>query len=258
MALVIRKTNDASTQRRNTLLLGHSGSGKTTQAANYQRKYGKGLILSGEAGLISLSDQAIDFIPLTSFNGKHHPVDGLNSFVGICKEISSPAFKDLGYRWIMLDSLTELSDMIFVETEAEISRSGKNDGFKVYADYAKTMIGALKWFRDLPYEVICTSLVKEDTDADGRVAYLPLLRGQATQRQIAGLYDNVFALIKKEKRNPDGTSEVKRFIVTDEVHGYCCKYRSPSRPLKPIEDESDVTKLFDCLDGGGDGKNTAN
>lgn len=249
MALIIKKTNDKASIRRNTLLIGHAGAGKTTQARHFQKMYGKGLILSGEAGLLSLADCDIDYVPITSFNMKHDPAVGLNSFTGVCREINTADFKAAGYKWIMLDSLTELSDMVHSEIEAEVSRSGKNDGFKVWGDYGKAMLGALKWFRDLPYEVIVTALVKEDTDSDGRVIYLPLVKGQAIQRQIPGIFDNVFALIKKEKRLPDGKAEVHRFVVTDEVHGYPSKYRSATVRLEPVEQGGDITQLFKKMDG---------
>lgn len=248
MALIIKKTNDTSLQRRNTLLLGHAGSGKTTQAKHYQQRYGKGLILSGEAGLLTLSDQDIDYVPIQTFNGKHNPEAGFYSFAGICKEIHSADFKSLGYNWMMLDSLTELSDLAHAEAEAEASKNGKMDGFKVWGDYGKMMLGALKFFRDLPFEVIVTCLVKEDSNEDGQVVYLPLVKGQAIQRQIPGIFDNVFALVKKEQRLPDNKVEIHRYVVTDEVRGYACKYRSPNQTLDPVEKCTDITKLFDKMD----------
>lgn len=250
MSLIVSKTNDRSIAlRRNTLLIGHAGAGKTKQCANMQSYYGKGLILSGEAGLLSLGDVEIDYIAFTSFNGKHDPANGVFSFTGLCREIAKPEFASSGYNWLAVDSLTELADMAYIEAEANAptGKSGQRDGFAVWGEYGRLMVGAIKFVRDLKINVLVTALVKEDTDPDGRTIYLPLVKGNALQRQIPGIFDNVFALVKKERKTPTG-SEVQRLIVTDEVGGYPGKYRCPYQTLQPIEQTGDITDLFRKLD----------
>ena len=55
------KTNDVSVKGSSKVLVyAHHGAGKTTQAANYHDRYGKGLVISGESGLSSIADKEID------------------------------------------------------------------------------------------------------------------------------------------------------------------------------------------------------
>ena len=60
-----------------TLLYAHHGYGKTYQCRYYQKRFGKGLILSGEAGLKSIEDVAIDYLPFSSWDGKQDHDNGV-------------------------------------------------------------------------------------------------------------------------------------------------------------------------------------
>ena len=63
MKITPLKTNDISVVGASkTLVYGMHGSGKTTQCANYAKRFGKGLILSGESGLSSIADIACDYL----------------------------------------------------------------------------------------------------------------------------------------------------------------------------------------------------
>ena len=86
------------------LLYAHHGWGKTYQCRHYQKRYGKGLILSGEAGLKSVEDVGIDHLPF--FMGwKARSRQRTYSFRGIVKMMMSDDFQAMGYKWIALDSL---------------------------------------------------------------------------------------------------------------------------------------------------------
>ena len=80
------------------LLYAHHGWGKTYQCRHYQKRYGKGLILSGEAGLKSVEDVGIDYLPFSSWDGKHDPDKGFYSFRGIVKMMMSDEFQAMGYK----------------------------------------------------------------------------------------------------------------------------------------------------------------
>ena len=101
------------------LLYAHHGYGKTYQCRFYQKRYGKGLIISGEAGLKSVEDVNIDYLPFTSWNGNHSPEDGKYSFTGIVKMLQSDEFLTAGYKWLAIDSLTELSERLIEHLEKE-------------------------------------------------------------------------------------------------------------------------------------------
>ena len=84
----------------------------------------------------------IDCVPFSSWRGDHDPEEGVFNFVGIMQMIKSPEFAEAGYKWIAIDSLTEMSDRLMEHLEAE-NKDGNN--FKLYGDNARIMIGALKW-----------------------------------------------------------------------------------------------------------------
>ena len=239
-------TSDESVTRRKVLLYGHHGWGKTTQMANYQRHYGKGFIISGEAGLSSIRSANVDFLPFSSFDGVTDPEKGIYSFKAICKMIASDDFKDAGYKWIGLDSLTELGDMV-LEHVQHIYKDDKN-GFKLWGDYKNIMLGACKWVRDLPYHVIVTALAKEESDDNGVQNYWPFVAGSAVQKQLPGIFDCVMCGIRTTGDDGQGNQRVHRYVVTDEVKGWHGKVRDEKHRLKPVERSGDIAELLSRLD----------
>lgn len=227
------------------LLYTHHGWGKTYSCRHYQRAFGKGLILSGESGLKSVEDVAIDYLPFASWDGPHDPERGLYSFRGAVAMLRTPEFRSAGYQWIAIDSLTELSDRLLEHLERE--HAGSNNGFAMWGDYSRLMIGALKWVRDLPLHVFVTCLAKEEQDANGTTHYWPMLKGQAVAKQVPALFDHVFGGIRISTRDKDGNVIVRRALVTDEVDGWHGKVRDPQNTLRPIENEGDLTKLLERM-----------
>lgn len=224
-----------------TLVYAHHGWGKTTQAKHYKRRYGPGFIISGESGLRSIADEGIDYLPFSSWGAKHDPSEGVYSLKGICQMIDSPDFKAAGYRWIMLDSLTEASERCLEELQ-EVHKGSKN-GFQLWGDYQTQMLGFCKWLRDRPYHVLVTALAKEETDDNGGTDYWPAVKGNAVGKQLPGIFDNVLCGVRVTSGDRT-TPKVERYIVTEEVKGWHGKVRDPRRRLKAVEKVSDVTELF--------------
>lgn len=225
-----------------TLLYSHPGWGKTTQAANYKRKFGKGLVISGEAGLRSLMFDDIDFVPFASWDGEHDAAKGIYSFRGICRDMASAEFRAMGYRWIMVDSWTEVAERCMEELKPKYA-TAKN-GFALYEEYNSLMIGAAKWVRDQPYHIIVTALAKEETDDNGSTDYWPFVKGSSVSKGLPGIFDFVFAGVRAtsgDKAKPT----IDRFIVTEEVKGWHGKARDPRRRLKAVEKSGDVTELLE-------------
>jgi hypothetical protein len=230
-----------------TLLYAHHGFGKTTQAVHYKRRYGPGFVISGEAGLRSIMHEKIDYLPFSSWDGPHDPANGIYSFKGICQIINGPEFRHAGYKWIMLDSLTEASDRLLEELE-EKHRGSKN-GFQLWQEYASQMLGACKWVRDLPYHVLVTALAKEENDDNGGTDYWPMVKGNAVGKQLPGIFDNVLCGVRVTSGDRT-TPKVDRYVITDEVRGWHGKVRDPRRRLKPVErfgDHVDITELFERM-----------
>lgn len=239
-------TNDGSASFEKTLLCAHAGWGKTHQAKNMKAVYGKGFIISGESGLSSIRSAAIDYLPFSSFDGKHNVDEGVYSFKGICRLMMTEEFKEAGYKWLMLDSLTELSDLVMKEVKEESERkaAGKAiNNFALWDDYRAAALGACKWVRDLPYHVVVTCLLKEEQDDNGVMNYWPMVAGNAVQKQLTGIFDNVLVGARKTEIVGEERA-VHRFIITDEVGGYHGKVRDEGRIIKPIERSSDIAALL--------------
>jgi len=246
------KTSDEITSFTKTLLFGHAGFGKTTQAKHMKRVFGKGFILSGEAGLSSIRSEGIDFLPFSSFDGAVDENAGVYSFVHLCRIINSKEFKDADYKWIMLDSLTELSDMVFDWADAKAAATAaatgkKMNGFEVWSSYRDRMVGACKFIRDLPYHVVITALCKIGDDDNGDKQYLPLLQGSAVQAQIPGIFDHVFGGSQMIVKDDDGKVTSKRCIITANYGGWLCKVRDEEQVVKPVEETGDITTILTKL-----------
>lgn len=238
-------TNDGTADFRKTLLYAHHGWGKTTQAKYYQEHYGPGYILSGEAGLASIKSEGIDYNPFYSWDNKEEHAAGRYSFMGLCNDmVHTPEFL-AKYKWIMVDSLTELSDMSFdhADANAPLGKNGEKNGFAVWGDHAANMISACKKIRDLPMHVIVTALAKQEEDANGQTHYWPMLKGQQTQKQLPGIFDCVLCGVRATSKDPN-SDEVVRYIVTDEYKGWHGKVRDEKRRLSPVEKEHNVVSLY--------------
>lgn len=253
MAFKPLNTGDAGTSLRKTLIYGHAGWGKTTQAKHFKRHFGKGFIISGEAGLSSIRSEGIDYLPFTSFDGAVDEANGIYSFTHVCRMIMSPEFKAAGYKWIMLDSLTELSDMIFAwadaRADAKAVATGKpKNGFEVWGEYKDKMIGACKFVRDLPYHVVITALEKTTEDDNGAVSHIPLLQGSAVQAQVPGIFDNVLCCTTKTVKDAAGAEVTKRYVVTAAYQGWQGKVRDESGSVLTVEETGDITSILMKMD----------
>ena len=232
-------TNDGSvTGASKTLLYGHHGCGKTTQIKHYAKRFGKGLVISGESGLASISDVGIPYLPFTTFESE--PSSGY-SFKQIVQYVQSDEFKAEGYKWLAIDSATELSQKCFVDVEKAMA--GDSNGFEKWAVYERKITHALKWVRDLPMHVVVTALAAEETDDNGKTQYWPMLVQKKVQKLTPALFDHVFCLVRKTSEQ-NGKMEVQRRLLTDQVHGWQGKSRDPNRRLAPIESADDITELL--------------
>lgn len=241
------KTSDVNSLHLNILLYGHGGAGKTTAIGRFADTFGKGLIISGEGGLSSISDKDIDFIPFYSFE---HPVDKKQypdgySFKEIMSFIKSDDFKEAGYKWLAIDSMTELSRRAFLEANDE--NPDKNNNFKPYQIYSQKIDPLIGELRDLPIHTIVSALAAEEQDDNGSTHFWPMLHQKSKQKKYIGDFDLVCALITKTEtqKGQDGKNKMalRRYMICDQVHGWHGKNRDPHNRIRPVEDGNDVPNL---------------
>ena len=233
-------TKDGPTK---VLLYAHHGFGKTYQCRYYQKRYGPGLIISGESGLKSVEDVDIDYVPFSSWDGNHDPESGSFSYRGICNMIVKAIKEgDFKYKWIAIDSITELAERLVEHLEEEHKHN--NNAFQMWGDYSRLMLGTLKWIRDLDVHVYVTCLAAEEQDGNGVTQYWPHVKGQKVSKQIPALFDHVLCGVRTTEKNEQGLPKVSRYVVTDEASGWHGKVRDPRNRLKPYEKVDDVKELL--------------
>jgi len=158
------------------LVHGRAGVGKTTLCATAPSP----LIISAEAGLLSLSHTDIPVITIRNFA----ELDEAYQFVAY-----DPYARDI--QTVCLDSITELAEQC-LSTE-----KGKNkDPRKAYGEMQEEVIKRIKWFRDLAGKHVYFSC-KQGTVKDevtGIVVYGPKMPGQQVGPALPYLFDEVFCL----------------------------------------------------------------
>jgi len=175
------------------LVHGMAGSGKTVLGATAGETT---LIISAEAGLLSISD-APDYISVAVVK----TLADLTELYTMLKDVveSNPVNKD--YEWIVLDSITEIAEVVLAN---ELEKSP--DPRKAYGALQTEMLKLMKGFRDLPhYHVMMVAKQTRFTDDfTGITTYVPAMPGAKLGPQIPYLFDEVFALrVEKDEEGVD-------------------------------------------------------
>ena len=216
-----------------TLITGVSGAGKTTLAGTIE---GKTLIISAEAGLLSLQDKGIDFIEIEGSD--------LEKWQQFKEALSFAAKSD--YDNIFIDSLSEVSDIIVSYAESEFP-DAKNTMQK-WGLYTATMKRFIRYVRDIQKNVFITTLQKTDKDEVGKRYYAPDVSGKMAEKMPA-FFDLVLNIKVIQKDDED-----IRVIQTFTDSGIVCKDRSGklSRYEKP-----DLSLILKKIGGFNENKDKA-
>lgn len=186
MAIKIQNTSDIEIDSVKCVVYGAAGSGKTRLAASAPRP----LIISAEAGLLSLADEKVDFIEVTSLKDW----DDVYRFVKTSAEANK-------YETICLDSLSEIAEVLVAELKPQFK-----DGRQAYMALADAMMPMLRKFRDLKgkHTVFTAKMVVLQDEESGRVTDEIMLPGKVLPSQVPYLVDELFHLTM---------SKTKKFVV---------------------------------------------
>lgn len=200
--ITIKKTSDVSLQHVKTVVYGNSGVGKTSLSKTVEAP----LVLSMEHGLLSLSEADIDFIEINS-------IDELKEAFPVVKKL----IQEGQYKTVILDSISELAEIVLAKEKAN-----NKDGRQAYMMMQEKMEHTLRWFRDLPCDVILIAKCERSQDDTGRLIYQPSMPGKSLGLKLPYLFDLVLAM--RSEKNDKG--ELKRFLQTFSDVQYIAKDRS--------------------------------
>ena len=192
---MIEKTNTSKVEMHNVvgLICGPSGAGKTYSIGTLPEE--ETLIIAIDPGLLTLKGRNYEVWNITS-------ADDL-------KQAYSDLKKDNKFKYVCIDSLTELAEILFSSLKPSFTKS---QTFALYDAFSTNMIEMIKAFRGLTqYHVFMTALMK-DSDSG------PII--DVGQKSLSYRLPSYFDITMMVKTLTKG-DEVKRFLVTDNsVHDF--------------------------------------
>jgi len=158
------------------LVHGRAGSGKTPLCATAPEP----LIISAEAGLLSLAAYEIPTIKITSYAD----IDEAYNFVAHSAEARR-------FWTVCLDSVTEIAEQCLATEKTK-----NKDPRRAYGEMQDKMIPLIKKFRDLPGRHVYFSCKQEwqKDEVTGISRYSPSMPGRQVGPQLPYLFDEVFSL----------------------------------------------------------------
>ena len=200
-----------------------AGAGKTFLARTAP---GKVLVISAEAGLLSIRDaQNVEAIEVKSAAEVVEVYEALRS-------------GKLQYDTVCLDSISEISELLL---QAEKARH--KDARKAYGEVQESVTNVMRAFRDLQMHVMF--ICKEDkVNNDGTFEQAPKMVGTKLGQSITYFFDEVLALRVIEDTDEEGNPVQARWLQTRIGQGYVAKDRSGK--LEAFE-EPNLTKLIEKL-----------
>lgn len=228
MAINIRTTTDIHVEGIKIVLYGNSGVGKTVLCSTAPSP----LIISAEKGLLSLSDQAIDFIQVMSLKD----VGDAYNFITKSEEATK-------YKTICIDSISELTEVCLLEIKNKMikdSDTGKIDARQSYGKLAESVGTMIRRFRDLQHhDVVMVAKQKRMEDEDGGTYWFePYLPGRVLPFNLPYLVDEVFCM--QLRRNGD------RYLQTVGDRRFICKDRSGKLDAEEVPN---LTAVFNKIRG---------
>jgi len=219
MAVLLKRTKEATAQAVKLLVYGQAGAGKTSLIPTLPTP----VILSAEGGLLSIADTNLPFIEITSMAELQEAYKWLTSSAE-AKEFQSVA----------LDSISEIAEVV-LNAEKKINK----DPRAAYGAMQEQMADVIRAFRDLPGKHVYMSAKLEKTqDEMGRVLYAPSMPGNKTGQSLPYFFDEVLAL-RVEK---DAEGNTRRALMTDGDGLWLAKDRSGKLEVWEDADLGDIIK----------------
>lgn len=202
MAINLKTTSNAASDGVKILVYAGAGYGKTTLIGSLPSP----IIISAEAGLLSLAEFDIPFIEVTNMESLKEAY----SFVA-SKEASE-------FKSVAIDSISEIAEVV-LSAEKKIAK----DVRQAYGALQEQVTDLIRAFRDLSGKnVYMSAKMEKMQDESGRLLYGPSMPGTKLGQQLPYYFDEVFAL-RVEK---DEEGKIVRMLQTEADPSYVAKDRS--------------------------------
>lgn len=197
MTITIKKYQ-AEKQFIKALIYGASGSWKTTFSATAPNL----IFASSEKWLMSIRHLSPDYAEINSLQD----LKDLYNFLKNEKH---------GFETCIIDSITELNDIIKTEIE---TKNKRNMQLQDWGILQKEIKDILRKFRDLPMHIIFLAQETTEKDEEKIVKYLPSLNGKSAT-EIAYYMDTVgYCFIDKLGNRKIATTPNERFLTKDRTN----------------------------------------
>ena len=202
MAISLKRTRDLAKNGVKLLVYGQAGAGKTSLI----RTLPNPLVLSAEAGLLSIQDADLAYIEIKTIEDLREAYSYIMSEEGA------------GFESIALDSISEIAEVI-LNAEKKVAK----DPRQAYGAMQEQVSDLIRAFRDIPGKhVYMSAKLEKSTDEMGRILYAPSMPGNKTGQQLPYFFDEVLAL--RVERDAEGN--VQRALMCDSDGLWQAKDRS--------------------------------
>ncbi len=229
------------------LVYGPAGIGKTVLSTTTGERT---LLISAEAGLLSLK-KIIRADPKVA-----NLIDGANvtniaDLLEFYEEIADAVqANQLPYKWIILDSISEIAEVLLAEEKANTP-----DARKAYGVLIDEISKLVRRFRDLPgVNIMMTCKQKRITDDfSGITSYVPMLPGNTLYQNIGYWFDVLFCMriLKDEEGMEYRALQTDRDIIYEakDRSGMLGKFEKPDIAyiFNKIHPVTNMNELIDKL-----------
>ncbi len=203
MAVKLQSTGNMTGGGIDLLVYGQAGAGKTSLIATLPTP----VILSAEAGLLSIQDANLPFIEITGMDDLHE------AYAWLTESAEAKQFES-----VALDSISEIAEVVL-----NAEKKATKDPRQAYGAMQEQMADLIRSFRDLPGKnVYMSAKLEKSQDEMGRMLYAPSMPGNKTGQQLPYFFDEVLAL--RVEKDADGNSQ--RALMCDSDGLWTAKDRS--------------------------------
>lgn len=193
MAISVKRTRDLTKSGVKLLVYGAAGAGKTSLITTLP----KPIVLSAEAGLLSIQDADLPFIEINTID------DLRQAYVYITSDAGAE------YESVALDSISEIAEVV-LNAEKKIAK----DPRQAYGAMQEQVSDLIRAFRDLPGKhVYMSAKLEKSQDEMGRMLYAPSMPGNKVGQSLPYFFDEVLAL--RVERDAEGNTQRALMCDTD-------------------------------------------